>query len=739
MELRRYNLFFAPNGRGKTTICAILRSLQTGDPGYILERRTLGIEGTPHVRLRLENGEAVFSGKAWNEIYPSIEIFDSTFVNENVFVGDYVDLDQKRNLYKVIIGAQGVTLAYQVSKLDEAIRQKNSEISTKRTGLQQVIPRGFAPLENFLKLPNAPDVDKKIKEKTTELAAAQRATEIKTKGLFSELPIPTVSKEFPAILGKSIDGVGEEAEKKVQDQIRFHEMHDKGEEWLSEGVDYIKDDLCPFCSQTIAGNPLIAEYKTFFGQAYHQLQTEISNVNQKLEDVFGNEAISDLEKWALQNDSAAEFWKQFVTMNIPQFDFATAIKTPLRDIGQEATLLIDKKASAPLKEISLTDSYREKERLLEDVVNKIQAYNTGIATANKDILQKKEDTQGLDELSVQGQLDYYKATKHRHTAEIAKICNDYQTALAEKAELDTEKATAKQKLDEQAEDIIGRFAGRINDLLKGFGTDFRIADVKRTYAGGIPSSSYQILINDTPIELGDSSTPIGTACFRNTLSAGDKSTLAFAFFLAKLEQDEGKNEKVVVFDDPFNSQDRSRRTRTKELIKKCGQDSKQILVFSHDPFFLKHLSDSLPSVEEKTLQLSRIGRKNTAIEEWDIAKETKEGYFQEHAALIAYLQDGGKNLRDVARKIRPLLECYIHYRFPGQFTDKEWLGDMIGNIQNKGEDHQLYDLVEELNAINDFSKKYHHDTNQAKADTEHIDDDELQTYVKRTLEIVGGY
>lgn len=35
VELKRHNLVFAENGRGKTTLCAILRSLQTGDATHV--------------------------------------------------------------------------------------------------------------------------------------------------------------------------------------------------------------------------------------------------------------------------------------------------------------------------------------------------------------------------------------------------------------------------------------------------------------------------------------------------------------------------------------------------------------------------------------------------------------------------------------------------------------------------------------------------------------------------------
>jgi hypothetical protein len=44
-----------------------------------------------------------------------------------------------------------------------------------------------------------------------------------------------------------------------------------------------------------------------------------------------------------------------------------------------------------------------------------------------------------------------------------------------------------------------------------------------------------------------------------------------------------------------------------------------------------------------------------------------------------------------------------------------------------------------LAQLNDYSKKYHHDTNPGKADSEPINDGELQGYVQRTLAIVGGY
>src|SRR4029077_18293358 len=115
-------------------------------------------------------------------------------------------------------------------------------------------------------------------------------------------------------------------------------------------------------------------------------------------------------------------------------------------------------------------------------------------------------------------------------------------------------------------------------------------------------------------------TPLDKASFRNTLSSGDKSTLALAFFLAQLEHDRDKPSRIVVFDDPFNSQDAFRKDHTVEKIRKCGEGCVQVIVLSHDQSFLKRVWDRLApqTAERKSLQLARIGLRNTAISEWDI-------------------------------------------------------------------------------------------------------------------------
>ncbi|MCY4532844.1 MAG: hypothetical protein OXC84_11030 [Gammaproteobacteria bacterium] len=76
----------------------------------------------------------------------------------------------------------------------------------------------------------------------------------------------------------------------------------------------------------------------------------------------------------------------------------------------------------------------------------------------------------------------------------------------------------------------------------------------------------------------------------------------------------------------------------------------------------------------------------------------------------------------------------------GHFQPHEWLGDFIVKIRNasntNGLSHAQADLSE-IVAINDYSKKYHHDQNPG-ADSETLSEDELHGFVKRTLKLAGG-
>ena len=76
ISLARLTLVYAENGRGKTTLAAILRSLATGDPIPIAGRRRLAGQDRPHVVLECDGGHqpAMFQNNAWNRTVSNLVV-----------------------------------------------------------------------------------------------------------------------------------------------------------------------------------------------------------------------------------------------------------------------------------------------------------------------------------------------------------------------------------------------------------------------------------------------------------------------------------------------------------------------------------------------------------------------------------------------------------------------------------------------------------------------------------------
>jgi wobble nucleotide-excising tRNase len=739
VELKRYNLFFAENGRGKTTLCAILRSLQTGDAAHVIGRTTLGGTDAPEINILLDTGMATFSNGAWSATVPSIAIFDATFVSENVYSGDTVDIEHKRSLYRIIVGKQGVDLAQEIETIDAASRAKSTEIREKAAAIQAYVPQGVT-LDVFLALAEDPAIDEKVATAERELEAVRQTDQINTRAALSELVLPSVPANLETLLAKAVEGIAEDAGRRVVQQTQAHAMHTRGEPWLSEGLGYISEDKCPFCSQPLAAvTTLIDAYKAYYSGAYKAMRTEIAGLRQRIETAFGEREIAKIERTLDQNTSAVDFWARYCDITAPALAGGSGSGETIRVLCQLAQALLDRKTASPTEAVALDTTFTDARNALLRLQEGVVAYNTAVTAANAIITAKKTMTGAADVRTIMATLTRLRATKRRYEPGVNQLCQQQEIAQTQKKTLEEKKAAVRIQLDANTKQVIGQYEQTINQLLDDFNAGFRITETKHGYPGGVASSSYQILINSVPVELGDASTPLGNPSFRNTLSSGDKSTLALAFFLAQLAHDPDRAAKVVAFDDPFNSQDSFRKDCTVQKIKNCGQNSAQVLVLSHDMGFLKRIWDRLDkqSAERKCLQMTRIGLRNTTICEWDIDQATQDQFKADRAALTNFYLTNDGNPRDVVQKVRPVLETYSRYLGGGVIADADTLGTIVSKIRGVGASHQLYDICGDLEELNDYTKRYHHGENQNAA-TEPISEAELHGYVKRTLELTGG-
>jgi hypothetical protein len=234
LPLTEVSVVYAENGRGKTTIAAILNSLATGDASLILERTRLNGQGEPHLTIRSDLGTHVFQHGAWSRPVPSVVVFDDAFVSKNVCSGQKVEADHRQNLHELILGVEGVLLNDELLLHVETIETHNTNARTTGAAITELVGTRV-DLDIFCLLPADPDLETKIAEIERGLTIARSAEAIINHREFSEVGLPRF--DLPAIetlLGSTVTGLDRKAVERLG--RHFTSLGDRGEEWVAEGV-----------------------------------------------------------------------------------------------------------------------------------------------------------------------------------------------------------------------------------------------------------------------------------------------------------------------------------------------------------------------------------------------------------------------------------------------------------------------------------------------------------------------
>jgi wobble nucleotide-excising tRNase len=735
-ELGKYTLILGANGFGKTTICSVLRSFNTGDASLIIGRKTLGTTGNPTIELLMERGRsASFDGKAWSEISGRLAIFDGTFIAQNVYSGEVVDLEHKRNLYRVIIGEDGVSMAEEDAQLAADGRAKTGEISAIERALKLHLPAGMT-VEQFLTLPKTPDIDARIAEQERAIEAIRQARELGARASLSEFSLPEFPVAFDALLARTIDDIAGDAEKRVADHLATHAGMDG--KWIADGTAHADGDTCPFCGQSIKDLSLIAAYRAFFGEGYKTLKADIGSMNNSIGQLFGEGAIGRLTTQVAQNRSAVEFWQRYCTFDATLVNPPESVTNDVRSLGVEALALLTRKIGSPLESIKSTDGFTGVKNAYTKARKSVAAVNIAINAINTLITAKKTAAAAANMRAAETELNRLKAVRKRHELAIDQVCADHVRLAGEKTRIETRKEVVRTKLEAHTKAVVKPYEKRINKYLESFNAGFQIGETKHAYPGGVATSSYRLVINSTSVDLGDAGTPQDRASFKNTLSAGDRTTLALAFFLAHLERDPARRQKIVVLDDPFTSQDAFRRRQTVHEIKKVGAECAQVIVLSHDVTFLKQVWEKAPASERTALQISDARSLGSKLLLIDIDRACQGRVASEIDDLMTYETTGAGKPLDLIKKMRVVLETYCRTTYMAYFEATDWLGDIVRKIREGGDDHPAKALYDELDQINDYTASYHHGEDVADVTPENIDPDELTGFVRRTLKIVNA-
>jgi wobble nucleotide-excising tRNase len=736
VQFKRLTLVYGANGHGKTTLTGVLRSLATGDRAYVDERATLGVTEQPEAEILLDTGLARFSNGAWTATAADLEIFDTTFVSDNVFTGEHVGPEHRKNLYEVVVGASAVSLAREIDRVDAEGRRLATEITAAETVLRALIHAPFS-LDTFVDLVPESDLTEKIRDCTTRLSAVRKQREILARPELDLLAAPALPAGLSTVLNKSVLQLSAETEERVRKHI--HRLDHRGETWIRQGLSYVKaDHVCPFCGQETSNADLLKLYRDFFSNAYSAHAVEIERASNLLEQTLGDHALGALQKRVLENDARIRGWSDLADLT-----FAAYQPERLEQIWKHVRAVLrerlQRKAANPSAAIpddaelvAATQDYAAATAALAD-------HNKSIAKANTTISDLKRQAAATKAETLEDELRRLRNMEIRQTPEAGDLITALRSKREAKKTLDTTKRSKKDELEAAATKVLETYQASINRLLRAFGANFTIVNTRPSFPGGKASSSYQLELNNTTLDIGDAHTPRGKPCFRTALSTGDKSTLALAFFLARLEQYDLSGRCVIV-DDPLSSFDSFRSACTQQEVTSIAARAAQTIVLSHDAFFLKGVLDSSDRTGTACLQVVRDADSH-ALRAWDAADYFLREAHQEYFLLRSYLADGppeNGDLTSIARAIRPYLEGHLRHRFPDEFGPTEWLWDFVEKVRGAPTGSALAGLATkmvELEALNGYSKGVHHgSTTPVPRPT----DAELQPWVRRALAFVQG-
>lgn len=728
-EYGRYTLVYGGNGRGKTTLCSILRSLQRNDPKPIQRRKTFKATSEPEVGLLLNSGQTRFSAGAWTAGQPDIHIFDQQFVTENVHGGDQVDVEHRRNFYRIVVGPTGVSLAGEVDRLDAAATTKQGEIASEKKVLEQHVPAGMK-LDAFLKLAADSEIDDKIDKAERALKAINDSAAITSRRLLAVPSLPSLPGGFLALLAKGVEGIATDAAARVQQQIAQHGFRDGGETWLAQGLTHAADNHCPFCAASLDGNDLIEAYRGYFSEAYAAHKKAVSDMATALNRELSSTAALKAEQAFGQVAADAEFWKGYCDHGYAPSDAALRISTEVEALFDAAKAMLTAKAASPLESVEASAGFIEARATWLATTVELESDVATFTEANRRIQAVKDANAVADKAKAEATLATLRAIKKRHSEPVLGLASNYTKLLDDKKALVVEKEAKKVALDTYDETILGSYEADINRFLASFGASFRLAQCGKNYVGKVPQSTYCLRFDSSDVDV--TKTNADDPGFDTTMSAGDKNTFALAFFLSQLKRDPEIANKIVVFDDPFTSLDDFRRAMTAKEIVRTGETGRaaQVIVLSHDKFFLDAVRSLIHGAACTPFQISASAA-GSSIELWDIEREVKEGYLQDHMRLQDFAEGRSGDARDMRMVMRPLLERYIRYRFPNQILEGKWLGDMLATIR-ADTGHPLTPQYNDLDDINGYTAPFHHDPNSPFVE------DEVRAYAQRTVAIVGG-
>jgi len=184
---------------------------------------------------------------------------------------------------------------------------------------------------------------------------------------------------------------------------------------------------------------------------------------------------------------------------------------------------------------------------------------------------------------------------------------------------------------------------------------------------------------------------LGDRRLSEIFSDGEKKIHALADFLAESSLRGGNN--VYIFDDPVNSLDEDYIEYVAKRLKKLAKDGNQVLVFTHNIFFLNDLIAGLSGKDKKVNKVEKLGT------EIHIDKDIIIGGESDLKKDFDKMRSGVETLKSTVGSVDPdrIGDVYcVMSRYLESYTGIRLLGDVIGKFRSNVRMESLINITESI-------------------------------------------
>ncbi|WP_120988887.1 AAA family ATPase [Helicobacter pylori] len=689
-EFKDYNVIFGNNGCGKTSLTRAFELLISKNK-HIEKYRTIStastaespsiefackdesykIEpnsniGVPSFKVEIYNSDFLHNNTPFNSEFGLKKLDDGTIILEGSVLGEETKeinqlkdfrgkVEKRQKKIKDENSAETLT-----AKQESEIKKYNEEIEKIRKKVTsrtiQITPNEIE-INDFCKVSKnhfkyQEDVLMNLEKDFNELDEAMKK--------FDDLKEMELPKDYQRDKLKSLFSFDIDKEAgQVSEKIKEH-ISKVGREFIEKGIKLQKEmpnNACPFCTQKITNN-IIQAYTSYFNKSIESFNQNSLNMSEILKNTLNQWNIKKI----LQSFERFEpFMKKDFSKNKESLENKLKqIKALLEELQKE----VDKKEGVNNKE-----KFQKIDKELLEIQENIQKH---VGKTRNILNQKKEQEEKLKEWKTKLKEARIKKAKHDSY--------DWQKSK--------EEAERKLSVLNRRHERLNRLLEKIDNKLKEL-NDQKRPDIKiiNNYlkALNLPKYSldkdYRIVLNSDALENSEA---------EMILSGGEKTTLAFAYFLARLKlfyKKEDLKDLVVVIDDPISSLDEQRIYNTSDIVAKINQelagealkdeDKVQVFVLTHNHTFMARLINIVGV--GKHARYFQLERNQSQLK--IVCKNEVVGYFDTFYLLLfrevyefakkEKVQDNCNEAINYGNKVRILLESFLKINFIDSFLTEK--------------------------------------------------------------------